>query len=99
VAGEGRACTILMRAMAGRATVKTGAEGVFVAILPDRGIGIALKIVDGATRAAEAAIAALLVRHGALDAADPAARRYLDAPQVNWRGIQTGTLRTAAGFP
>ena len=37
VAGEGRACTRLMRAMAGRAAVKTGAEGVFIAILPDQG--------------------------------------------------------------
>ena len=53
VAGEGRACTALMRAMDGRVAVKTGAEGVFVAILPDHGLGIALKITDGATRASE----------------------------------------------
>ncbi len=95
VAGEGRACTRLMRAMQGRAMVKTGAEAVFVAILPEQGLGIALKIDDGGTRASEAAIAALLVRFGALDADDPVARSYTDAPLTNWRGVECGTLRAA----
>ena len=39
VAGEGRACSELMPAMQGRAAVKTGAEAVFVAILPERDSG------------------------------------------------------------
>ncbi len=33
VAGEGRACTELMQAMGGKVAIKTGAEGVFVAML------------------------------------------------------------------
>jgi hypothetical protein len=56
-----------MRACEGRAALKTGAEGVFVGILPEQGLGIALKITDGATRASEAVIASLLVRLGVLD--------------------------------
>jgi hypothetical protein len=56
VAGEGRACTELMRAMEGRVAIKTGAEAVFIAIVPERKMGIALKITDGGTRAAEAAV-------------------------------------------
>ena len=99
VAGEGRACTELMRAMGGRVAVKTGAEAVFVAIVPEKRMGIALKIVDGGTRGAEAAIAALLVRMGVLDRNHPATRKRLDAVQRNWRGIETGLLRAAAGFP
>jgi L-asparaginase II len=99
VAGEGRACTELMQAMGGRVAIKTGAEGVFIAILPDRQRGIAIKITDGNSRASEAAIAALLVRLGALDPAHPATRKRLNAPQVNWRGKETGTLRLATGFP
>ncbi len=98
VAGEGRACTRLMRAMDGRGMVKTGAEAVFVAILPEQGLGIALKVDDGATRASEAAIAALLSRFGALEAADPVARAYTDAPVTNWRGIECGELRAAAAL-
>ena len=98
VAGEGRACTALMRAMGGRVAVKTGAEAVYVAILPEQKRGVALKIVDGATRASEAAITALLVRLGALEAGHPVVGRYLSGAQKNWRGIETGELRLAAGF-
>ncbi|MFQ6553726.1 asparaginase [Aestuariibius insulae] len=94
VAGEGRACTALMRAMRGVA-VKTGAEGVFTAILPKQKLGIALKITDGATRAAEAAITAMLIRLGVLDQADPAALLYLDAPIRNRRDLVTGYIRAA----
>jgi L-asparaginase II len=99
VAGEGRACTELMRAMGGRVAIKTGAEAVFVAILPDQKKGIALKVTDGGTRGAEAAICALLVKLGALDPNHPATLKRLDAVQKNWRGIETGMIRTAPGFP
>ena len=99
VAGEGRACTGLMRAMAGRVAVKTGAEGVFVAILPDQKLGVAVKIADGAGRAAEVAIAALLARIGALDAAMPGAAHWLAPPVDNWRGLRTGHIAPAPGFP
>lgn len=99
VAGEGRACTELMRAMGGKVAIKTGAEGVFVAILPEQRLGLALKIADGATRASEAAVAALLVRLGVLDKAHPAAARRLNPPLQSWRGIPAGEIRLAAGFP
>ena len=98
VAGEGRACTDLMRAMEGRAAVKTGAEGVFVAILPGRGLGVAVKIVDGATRAAECAITAILCATGALAADHPVARRLCHGPIRNWRGLETGHLAPVAGI-
>ncbi|HBS50966.1 MAG TPA: L-asparaginase [Rhodobacteraceae bacterium] len=98
VAGEGRACTELMRAMEGRATIKTGAEGVFVAILPEKRMGIALKIADGATRASECAISALLVRLGVLDPDHPAARKHLNPPILNRRDLVTGEIRPVAGL-
>jgi L-asparaginase II len=98
VAGEGRACTELMRAAPGAFAVKTGAEGVFTAILPEQGLGIALKVADGAARAADCAIAALLVRLGVLEANDPAVRRRMDAPVVNRRGIEVGLIRRADAF-
>ncbi|TVQ55208.1 MAG: asparaginase [Rhodobacteraceae bacterium] len=96
VAGEGRACTALIEACASRAVVKTGAEGAFTAILPERGLGIALKIADGDTRAAECAMAALLVRFGALDPAHPAAVRYLTPALRNRRDVVTGSIRPTA---
>lgn len=98
VAGEGRACTNLIRAMGGRSMVKTGAEAVFVAILPEQGLGVAVKIDDGAHRASEAVIAAILVRLGALEAEHPASKKYLSAPVRNWRGVECGSIRAAASL-
>jgi len=92
VAGEGRACTHLMRAMNGRGAIKTGAEGVFLGILPGTGHGVALKISDGTTRASNAVMAALLVRLGALEDADPTAQAFARAPLPNRRGIEAARL-------
>ncbi|GGX39455.1 hypothetical protein GCM10007385_03100 [Tateyamaria omphalii] len=95
VAGEVRACTRLMRAMNGKIAIKTGAEGFFIAILPDQKMGVALKITDGGTRAAECAIAQILVRLGALDPNHPEALAYTSAPIKNWDGLETGHMRAA----
>ncbi|GAA6180621.1 asparaginase [Shimia sp. NS0008-38b] len=95
VAGEGRACTNLMRAMGHSVAIKTGAEAYFIAILPEQKLGVALKIIDGGTRAAENAIAAVLAKLGVLDPANPEAAKYLDAPIRNWDGLQTGMMRAA----
>lgn len=90
VAGEGRLDTILMRKMPGEVFMKTGAEGVYCAGLPKLGIGIALKIDDGAKRASEHAVEALIGR--LIPAAGP-----LGSPQpiTNRRGIATGEQRAA----
>lgn len=98
VAGEGRACTELMRAMGGKVAIKTGAEGVFIAILPEQQLGVAVKIADGATRAAECTIAAILVKLGVLEAGHPATLRRMNTPIQNWRGIRTGKIRPAAAL-
>ncbi|MEZ5935946.1 MAG: asparaginase [Alphaproteobacteria bacterium] len=73
VAGDGRACTLIMQALPG-VLVKTGAEGVYAAALPERGLGLALKVEDGASRASSVALIALLDRLGALD---DSARQHL----------------------
>ncbi|MGB0439363.1 MAG: asparaginase [Paracoccaceae bacterium] len=98
VAGDGRACTELMRIAREPVTLKTGAEGYYIAILPNRGLGVALKIVDGAMRAAECAIAAILVRLGVLDADHPSTKRYMNAPIKNFAGRTTGEIRPGAAL-
>lgn len=95
VAGQGRACTELMQAAKGRAALKTGAEGFYVAVLPDLQLGVALKIDDGATRAAEVAIAAILTGLGVLVAGDTVVDRYLSRPVKNWDGLIVGEERPA----
>ena len=62
VAGSGRADVALMQAAPGRTFVKVGAEGVYCAALPELGFGIALKSDDGAARAAEVMVAAVLAK-------------------------------------
>lgn len=98
VAGEGRSCTALMRAMSGRASVKTGAEAVFIAIVPERRMGVALKIEDGATRGSEAAITRILTGLGVLDAHHPAALAYTHGPIRNRRDIVTGEYRLSGSL-
>ena len=98
VAGETRACTDLMRAMDHKVAIKTGAEGVFVAIIPEKRLGIALKIADGATRASEAAIAAILVKYGVLDANHPATLARMNPPLTNRRDIKVGEIRPVAAL-
>jgi L-asparaginase II len=98
VAGEGRYSTQLMLALGGRAAVKSGAEGVLVAILPEAGLGLALKVDDGAGRGAQAAMTALLARTGVLDRTHPLHAAYADAPLLNRRGIDCGRIRAAAAL-
>ncbi len=98
VSGTGRACARLMQAAGGRAAIKTGAEGFYTAILPELGLGVALKVADGATRASEVAIAAILVRLGVLDPKDPIVAGFLHRPILNWDGLKTGFERPAAGL-
>ncbi len=90
----------LLAAGAGQLICKGGAEGVHAAALPAAGLGIAVKIDDGAKRAAEAAIAALIARFGRpsspLAAVLAAAHRY---PIRNTLGQAVGELRPAAGWP
>lgn len=94
VSGTGRACATFMRSARGRVAVKTGAEGYFAGIVPEAGLGIALKIDDGATRASETAMAAVLDKLGLLGE-DATARALLNAPVTNTRSAVVGARRPA----
>jgi L-asparaginase II len=99
VAGTGRFCTAVMEHFRARVFVKTGAEGVFCAALPEQGLGIAIKCDDGATRAAEVMMAAMIARHLPLGAADGALIERLQLPVLrNWNGREVGRLQPAAAL-
>ena len=93
VSGTGRACADFIQATTGQTVVKTGAEGVFTAVLPEQGLGIALKIDDGATRAAETTMARLLVLLGVADKTAPAIVKHTNPSLTNWRGDVVGERR------
>ena len=99
VAGTGRFCTDVMRLFGERVFVKTGAEGVFCGAFPDRGLGFALKIDDGATRASEAAAAALIASFVTMSDDEAGEfERFRRPRQRNWRGIETGGIQPGKAF-
>lgn len=60
VAGSNRLDTVLMHVTRGQVLSKVGADGVYGVCLPQKGIGIALKIDDGTPKAAEIAMGTLI---------------------------------------
>ena len=96
VAGAGRFDTEVMTILGAHVFTKSGAEGAYCAALPDLGLGIAVKADDGAGRAAQAMIAALIRRFGGLEEALSGRLAPFAAPRlVNWSGVEVGALRPA----
>ncbi len=88
VAGPGTLVTDIMQRLRARVLLKSGAEGVYGGALPEHGLGFALKIADGAKRAAEAAAVHLIAHFY------PAARDLGPRPRLaNWRGVEVGAIR------
>lgn len=89
---------VLTKASGGKLYAKTGAEGVFSVIAPSAGLGLVVKIADGATRASEVAIAGLIAMLAEELKVDPAAyERLSSVAQKNADGIEIGTCRFAGG--
>jgi L-asparaginase II len=82
-----------MQSCGGRVFVKVGAEGVFACGRPDVGLGLALKVEDGAGRAAGPALLAALAALGWLTTAEMGALSMHAAPPIlNTRGEVVGEL-------
>ena len=96
VAGDGRFDTVAMAALAPAVFVKGGAEGAHCASLPELGLGIALKIDDGAKRGAERALAEVLATF--IPAARTALAEQLEGEVLNWRGLRVGKVCASAAL-
>lgn len=98
VAGTGCFDTEIMQALPGDVFVKSGAEGVSCAAIPKLGIGVAVKIDDGAGRAGDVAIAAALAK--VLRGGEKAEklRALAVRPLANRNGMEVGELRPGADF-
>ena len=94
VAGTDRFDTVLMELVPGRLFVKVGAEGYYCAGIPGERLGIALKIEDGARRASEPALLAILGEIGVLSDSELEAMTMLARPVIlNTRGETVGEIR------
>jgi L-asparaginase II len=98
VGGTDRFDTRVMQQLGERVCCKVGAEGVYCAAFPQRGLGVALKIDDGNNaRAAEVVMAALIEAYVAMDAAESRLMHALSHVRLcNWNGIEVGSLRACA---
>lgn len=86
--------TRFMEAVRGRVLLKIGAEGVMCAVLPDEGLGVAVKIDDGAPRAAGIAMAGVLRSLGVLPEEAWEELRVLVRPDItNRAGLAVGEIR------
>jgi L-asparaginase II len=92
VAGPGRLDSSVMTRLHDKVLLKSGAEGVYCGGLPELELGFALKIEDGAKRAAEAAVLALIGRFY------PIACELGPTRLTNWRGLDIGSIRPASAL-
>ena len=94
VAGTGRLCTDLMRATSGRLFAKVGAEGYYCAGVVAGHYGIAMKVEDGAKRASEPALLAVLRALDLMTEGELATLCEYAQPRVlNTRGEVVGEIR------
>jgi len=92
VAGTDRLCTALMQNLS--VVAKGGAEGVYCFGLPGRGLGGAVKIDDGASRAVGPVVIRLLDKLGLLDdLSRKALARWAEPAAKNHRGEVVGRVR------
>ena len=93
VAGTDWLDTDLMRVAQKRLIAKFGAEGFYCAAIPSLKLGVALKVEDGARRAAEPALLSVLRKLDAIDAAQVEQLSKYSEPQIlNTRNEPVGRL-------
>lgn len=93
--GSDRFDSVLLEETNGQVIAKVGAEGVHSVAVPERGLGITVKVEDGAARAQYAAVIAALQQLDVLSGKLPARLAdYVDRPIRNTRGEEVGRIRS-----
>jgi L-asparaginase II len=94
VGGTERFDTVLIEETKGRIISKVGAEGVHCATVPEMGIGVAVKVEDGALRAQHIALLHVLQLIEALpETLPPRLAEWAERPVRNTRGEVVGYAR------
>ncbi len=97
VGGTDRFDSILIEETAGRVIAKVGAEGVHSLMVPEAGLGIALKVEDGSQRAQYIAVLRVLQLIGVLpEPLPPRLAELTRRPVRNTRGEPVGEVRAVA---
>jgi L-asparaginase II len=94
IGGSDRFDSILIEETEGAVIAKIGAEGVHSVAVPSRGLGIAVKVEDGAQRAQFASVLRVLQHLDVLPAhLPPRLDEFVHRPIRNTRGEVVGELR------
>jgi L-asparaginase II len=94
VSGAGHLVTDLMDVTGGRVVAKTGAEGLLCLAIPERELGIAIRMLDGTYRAHAVVAVSVLEQLDILDAATRDAILERDSPELrNHNGRLVGEIR------
>ena len=94
IAGDGRLETMAMQALPGKIFAKSGSEGGYALSLIDGGLGVALKIEDGGTRALNPSVVALMEQLGVMTpVAAEALARFREPAILNHRQEEVGRIR------
>ena len=97
VGGTDRFDSVMIQETAGRVIAKVGAEGVHSVTIPEAGLGLAIKVEDGAQRAQHIAILRLLQMLDVLpDPLPPKLAELARRPVRNTRGEPVGEIRAVA---
>jgi L-asparaginase II len=100
VGGTDRFDTAVIEETDGNVIAKIGAEGVHSLCVRDQGLGLAIKVADGAMRAQFPAVLALLQQLHALPATLPdRLAHFLVVPVRDTRGDVVGEIRPASSSP
>jgi L-asparaginase II len=96
--GTDRFDTVLLEETQGAIIAKVGAEGVHTVTVPSLGIGLAIKVEDGALRAQHVAVLAALQQLGVLPAELPSRlAEFSEKALRNTRGEVVGAVRGVLG--
>ena len=94
VAGHGQLVTDLMALSGGRVVAKSGAEGLICLAVPERGLGIAIRVLDGTFRTHAAITVAALEQLDILDSITRDAILQRHSPELrNHNGHLVGGIR------
>ena len=95
--GTDRFDSVLIEETDGAILAKVGAEGVHSAVVLDTGVGLAVKVEDGAQRAQYSAVLRLLQHLGALPERLPTRlEEFIRKPVRNTRGVVVGHIGPVA---
>lgn len=95
VGGTPKLCTQVLEVLKGQAILKDGNEGVYAAVIPHLGLGIALKIDDGSLKIADVVMANILDKMGILSDAHRAdLKAFLNPSIANFAKTITGEIKS-----